>query len=271
MPLALPPARFCLRMRLTARRKNVASLQRAHAEGLPERTCIVTRKKAPPEDMIRFVAGPGARVVPDIRRKLPGRGVWVLGCADLVAKAVRGQLFSRGLNMPVTALPDLPVEIERELTRDCLQALSLANKAGLVVTGFTKVEEAIESGPVAGLVHAAGCSADGVRKLEQVLYRRVGDGCVRPSVNLFGSSELDLALGRTNVIHAALAEGAASEGFLARCRRLRLFRSASSQLGAFEAAAGPGQNGKSSVQRPRSTNKSNRRERKTDDGNKEPG
>lgn len=243
MPLALPPARICLRMRLTARRKNVAGLQRARAQGLPERTCIVTRKKAPPEDMIRFVAGPGARVVPDIRRKLPGRGVWVLGCADLVAKAVRGQLFSRGLNMPVTASPDLPVEIERELTRDCLQALSFANKAGLVVTGFTKVAEAIESGPVAGLVHAAGCSADGVRKLEQVFYRRVGDGCARPSVNLFGSRELDLALGRTNVIHAALAEGAASEGFLARCRRLRLFRSASSQLGAVEAAAGPGQNG----------------------------
>ena len=199
----------------------MARLEGSTAGSSPERTCIVTRTKAPPEDMIRFVTGPGAMVVPDIRRKLPGRGVWVQGCADLVAKAVRSQVFSRGLKMPVKASPDLPVEIERELRRDCLQALSLANKAGLVVTGFTKAEEAIMSGSLAGLVHAAGCSADGVRKLEQALYRRFGDERARPSVNLFGSSELDLALGRTNVIHAALAVGAASEGFLTRCRRLR--------------------------------------------------
>jgi uncharacterized protein len=34
---------------------------------------------------------------------------------------------------------------------------------------------------------------------------------------------LDLALGRANVIHAALLEGAASEGFLRRCRKLALY------------------------------------------------
>jgi uncharacterized protein len=249
----------------------VAKREGPRAESSPERTCIVTRTKAPPGDMIRFVAGPGATVVPDIRRKLPGRGVWVLSCADLVERAVRDQAFSRGLKMQVKASPGLPIAIEKELTRDCLQALSLANKAGLVVTGFTKVEAAIMSGSVAGLVHAAGCSADGVRKLEQVLYRRFGEERARPSVSLFGSSELDLALGRTNVIHAALAEGATSAGFLARCRRLELFRSASSRPGSFAAAAGPWRNGELSGQRPHGTGKSNRRERKTDDGNKEPG
>jgi predicted RNA-binding protein YlxR (DUF448 family) len=248
----------------------VAKPAKPAAENSPERTCIVTRTKALPGDMIRFVAGPGAIVVPDIRRKLPGRGVWVLGCADLVERAVRGQAFSRGLKMQVTASPDLPLAIEKELTRDCLQALSLANKAGLVVTGFAKVEEAIVSGSVAGLVHAAGCSADGVRKLDQVLYRRFGDERARPSISMFGSSELDLALGRTNVIHAALAEGAASEGFLARCQRLTRFRSASPQPVGFAAAAGPRRNGESNGQWRHSTGKSKRRERKTDDGNKEP-
>jgi uncharacterized protein len=257
-------------MRLTARRKIVARLEGSSAGSSPERTCIVTRTKAPPEDMIRFVTGPDAMVVPDIRRKLPGRGVWVLGCADLVAKAIRSQAFSRGLKTPVKASPDLPAAIERELRRDCLQALSLANKAGLLLTGFAKAEEAIVSGSLAGLVHAAGCSGDGVRKLDQLLYWRFGGDRAVPSINLFDSSELDLALGRTNVIHAALAEGAASEGFLARCRRLRRYRSAWPRPDGIETDVRPWGRGGSDGQRPPGTGKSNRRERITDDGNKEP-
>ncbi len=216
----------------------MARLEGPRAGSSPERTCIVTRTKAPPEHMIRFVTGPGAMVVPDIRRKLPGRGVWVLGRADLVAKAARSQIFTRGLKAPVKASPDLPAEIERELRRDCLQALSLANKAGLVVTGFAKAGEAIASGRLAGLVHAAGCSDDGVRKLDQLLYRRFGGSGAVPKINLFDSSELDLALGRTNVIHAALAEGAASEGFLVRCARLRRYRTAWSRPEGIEMGMG---------------------------------
>ncbi len=211
-------------------------------EDMPERTCIVTRAKAMPGEMIRFVVGPGAAVVPDIRRKLPGRGVWVLGRADIVAEAVKCQLFSRGLKMKVTAAPDLAFEIERELTRDCLQALSIANKAGLVVVGFVKVENAIASGAISGLVHAADCGADGVRKLGQCLRRRFGDGEAKPSIGLFRSDELDTALGLTNATHAALAEGAASDGFLDRCRRLTLYRSNSSRADGQACAVVPGDN-----------------------------
>ncbi|MGH6819482.1 MAG: DUF448 domain-containing protein, partial [Methylocella sp.] len=124
------------------------------AEGSPERTCIVTRAKGLPEDMIRFVVGPGAIVVPDIRRKLPGRGVWVTAQAGHVAEAVKRQVFSRGFKIKVVASESLAAEIEALLTKDCLQALSLASKAGQVVSGFAKVEQAIVSGAIAGLVHA---------------------------------------------------------------------------------------------------------------------
>jgi uncharacterized protein len=207
----------------------VARPERRGDKGTSERTCIVTRAKAMPQDMIRFVVGPNAAIVPDIRRRLPGRGVWVLGCADIVAQAVERQAFSRGFKMKVRASPDLTVEIETELRRDCLQALSIANKAAQVVTGFVNVEKAIASGAISALVHAADCSADGVRKLGQCLRRRFGDGGAKPSISLFRSGELDLALGLTNVTHAALAEGAASEGFLDRCRRFELYRSGSSR------------------------------------------
>ena len=61
----------------------------------PERTCIVSRTAKPPAEMIRFVLGPGNEVYPDLKHKLPGRGVWVTAQADMVNEAVRRRLFSR--------------------------------------------------------------------------------------------------------------------------------------------------------------------------------
>jgi predicted RNA-binding protein YlxR (DUF448 family) len=231
------------------------------ADGSPERTCIVTRAKGLPEDMIRFVVGPGAIVVPDIRRKLPGRGVWVTARAGHVAEAVKLQAFCRGFKTKVVASESLAAEIEALLTKDCLQALSLASKAGQVVSGFAKVEEAIASGAIAGLVHAADCGADGIRKLGQSLRRRYGDERARPRVELFRSGQLDLALGRANVIHAALIEGPASDGFLGRCRKLTLYRSGSRE--AEGRPSEPGSNGESSSLPASGVPKPNRRERKT--------
>jgi predicted RNA-binding protein YlxR (DUF448 family) len=212
------------------------------SEGSHERTCIVTRAKGLPHDMIRFVAGPGAIVVPDIGRKLPGRGVWVTARACHVAEAVKREAFSRGFKTKVVASENLTAEIEALLTKDCLRALSLACKAGQVVSGFAKVEEAIAAGAIAGLVHAEDCGAEGMRKLGQCLRRRYGDERARPRVDLFASGQLDLALGRANVIHAALIEGPASAGFLQRCRKLTLYRSGSPGTESPDQPPGPGSN-----------------------------
>ncbi len=96
--------------------------------------------------MIRFVLGPDATVVPDIRRKLPGRGVWVSGETRAWRRRVKRQAFARGFKAKVAAAPDLAAESEALLARDCLQALSMANKAGVVVAGFAKVEAALAGG-----------------------------------------------------------------------------------------------------------------------------
>jgi predicted RNA-binding protein YlxR (DUF448 family) len=202
--------------------RNVARAERDP----PERMCIVTRERRAPEDLIRFVLGPDGMVVPDIRAKLPGRGVWVTARADLVAEAVRRQAFARGLKATAKADKTLPDEVDTLLERDCLQSLSLANKAGAVVTGFTKVETAIVGGNITLLLHAKDAGADGIRKLAQALRRRFGEDCP-PGINLFASSQLDLALGRSNVIHAALKAEPASKAFLARCRRLAAYRAIS--------------------------------------------
>jgi predicted RNA-binding protein YlxR (DUF448 family) len=203
---------------------DVAAADPEYSEAGPERTCIVTRRVAAPDGMLRFVLGPDGTVVPDLRRKLPGRGVWVTLSAKTLAEAVKKKAFARGLKAAARIPETLVADVDRLLERDALQALSLANKAGLVLTGAAKVETAIGRGEVRALIHAADGGPDGARKLIQAVTRRNGDPHAVPVIEDFASSQLDLALGRTNVIHAALVAGPASEGFIARCDRLATYR-----------------------------------------------
>jgi predicted RNA-binding protein YlxR (DUF448 family) len=191
----------------------------------PERTCIVSRAVRPPHELIRFVIGPDREVVPDLRHRLPGRGVWVSADAQAIGEAVRRRLFSRAFKGEVRAAPDLAQQIDKALRRDLKQALSLANKAGAVVSGFMKVETAIRENDIAALLHAVEAAEDGQRKLVQALRKRFGEAISSiPVIAEFNGEELDLALGRSHVIHASLVAGAGSDGFLARWRKLCTYR-----------------------------------------------
>ena len=136
-----------------------------------ERTCIVTRRQDAPEGMIRFVRAPDGAVAPDIRSRLPGRGVWVTARADLVAEAARKQAFSRGLKAKAEAAATLADDVDALLEADCLQMLALANKAGLVITGFGKVATALEKGEARVLIEAINGGEDGRRKIGQCARR----------------------------------------------------------------------------------------------------
>ena len=194
--------------------------------GDSERTCIVTGEKGPPEAMMRFCLSPSGEVAPDLRRRLPGRGVWTKLSFAVVEEAARKQAFSRGFKTKAAASPDLARELDLMIERDALQFLSIVNKAGLVATGAAKVEAAIRGGDIVGLIHARDGSPDGTAKLERIVRGRFGADIDRIArINLFSSSQLDLALGRTNVIHAALGAGEASAAFLYRARRLAEYRS----------------------------------------------
>jgi predicted RNA-binding protein YlxR (DUF448 family) len=205
----------------------------------PERTCIVTRQAAPPEKLIRFVVGPDREVVPDLKGKLPGRGAWVTATAETVRQAVKRRAFGRAFKEEVRAAPDLAEQIENALLRDLKQGLSLANKAGAVVSGFTKVEVAIREQGVAALLHAAEAAEDGRRKLGQALRKRYGDAISAiPVIAELSGEELDLALGRSHVIHAGLVAGAGSDGFLARWRRLRSYRGSAADTSGLQGEPG---------------------------------
>jgi uncharacterized protein len=190
-----------------------------------ERHCALTRELKPVSQMIRFVLGPAGEVVPDIKRKLPGRGIWITGDRSALEEAVKRNVFARGFKRDVRIAAGFAAATERLLERSALDALAMAGKAGRVLTGFAKVETAIAQDDVAALIHASDAADDGTRKLDAALRRKTAE---KPGetgiVDLFSGGQLDLALNRPNVVHAALLAGPAGETFLARVMRLKRFR-----------------------------------------------
>jgi predicted RNA-binding protein YlxR (DUF448 family) len=191
------------------------------------RMCAVSREVRPIDELIRFVVAPSGEVVPDLKRKLPGRGLWIGASRRTVAEAVRRHHFSRGFKRDVRVAATLPADTEALLERSCSEALAMAAKAGQVVSGYAKVEGLLEQGRAEALIHASDGAADGIRKLDAIAGQRsrnIGDSHRLPIVTALTSAQLDLALGRSNVIHAALLAGPASKTFLSRCQILVRYR-----------------------------------------------
>ena len=197
------------------------------------RMCAVTRQVSPIDDLIRFVVGPSGDVVPDLKRKLPGRGLWLSASHATVSEAVKRKVFGRGFKREVRVSPALADETERLLVRAVIEALAMAAKAGQVVSGFTKAEDAIGQRDMVALLHASDGAADGIRKLDAKLdaqTRQTAENAGKshdvPVIAALTSEELDLALGRSNVIHAAVLAGPAGKTFLSRSQILVRYRTA---------------------------------------------
>ena len=183
------------------------------------RMCALTREVRPTDDLIRFVLGPDDQVVADVKRRLPGRGLWISASRVALASAVKRGLFAKGFRKAVKEPQSLVGDTERLLVQSAIEALAIAAKAGQLVAGFAKVEGCLKAGEAVALIHAVDGAPDGVRKLD----RLVSAGEI-PILNALTSAELDLALGRANVVHAALLAGPASTTFLSRMERLIRFR-----------------------------------------------
>src|SRR5258706_16168142 len=165
------------------------------------RMCAVTREVRPIGELIRFVVSPQGEVIPDLKRKLPGRGLWVSASRQTVAEAVKRHQFSKGFKRDVRVAPGLATDTETLLVRSVIEALAMAAKAGQVVSGFGKVEDALRQrqgpAPFQTLVHAADGAADGIRKLDTIARQNAaGNDDSNPFsvVTAPTSEQLDLAL-----------------------------------------------------------------------------
>ena len=185
----------------------------------PVRTCIVTGQEGTPEQMVRFVVGPEGEVVPDLARKLPGRGLWVRAERAAVEQAVARKAFARAARAAVSAPADLGERVEQLLLGRVLEDLSRARRAGRAVSGFVKVGEMIERGRAGLLIVADEAEGDGVAKL-------AASGL--PLERLADAGSLGGVFGREQAVYVAVAHDDRSGQFIQRiaggAARWRRFR-----------------------------------------------
>ena len=186
------------------------------------RRCIVTGEILPEARLLRFVRAPDGVIVPDAEAKLPGRGLWVRAERAVIAQAQQKNLFAKAAKAPVVADAALPDRSEARLVERILAHLGLARRAGELFLGFDQIEKALRSAqPPVVILEAAEASPEGRRKLQAAARAQ---GHVPFVVGALTNAELSLALGRENVVHAALKPGRIAERLIFEAARLSGFR-----------------------------------------------
>jgi len=180
---------------------------------VPERSCILTRRTAPREELIRLALGPDGQIAPDVRARAPGRGAWIgVGRKALDEANAKGKLKGALARAFKTADLDVPADlgerIEQTLRQQALDRLGLEARGGTLLTGAERIEQAARAGKVHLLIHAADAGEDGNRTLDQAW--RVGGGQQQGLVFPESRTILSMALGRENVVHLALTDAAAA-------------------------------------------------------------
>ena len=208
---------------------------------VPERTCVLTRRKGTREELIRLALGPDGGVHPDVRARAPGRGAWIgVTRAELDAANAKGKLkaaLSRAFKTNDVIVPaDLGERIEQALRQTALDRLGMEARAGNLINGSDKIENAARSGKVALLVHASDAGEDGNRKLDQAW--RAGGGGDRGVIFPLDRTILSMALGRENVVHVALTDPAAASRVHHALARWRAFNGPDHGLGGGAPALG---------------------------------
>ena len=196
---------------------DAAGLGAAADERGPMRHCLVTGESLAVERMVRFVIGPGGKLVPDVEGRLPGRGMWLSAGRDVVNKALAKNAFAKAARRPVAVPRDLPGQIETLLACRCIELLGLARRAGQVVAGFDQVRAALMQGQRGLLVEAADGAEDGRGKL-RALAPRI------PVVDMLTGAELGAAFGRERFVHVLISAGRLADRLLAEANRLAGFR-----------------------------------------------
>lgn len=173
----------------------------------PIRTCIATGETGAPERMIRFVVGPEGDVVPDLARRLPGRGLWVKAERAAVERAVAKNLFAKAARASVKPAADLAERVERLLLERALADLSRARRAGRAVSGFVKVEQMMGQRRAGLLIVADEADGDGLGKLKAsgLPIARLGDAAALGGI-----------FGREQAVYVAVARDDAGGAFIER-------------------------------------------------------
>ena len=193
---------------------------------VPQRTCILTRRKGTKDELIRLALGPDGTVAPDVRARAPGRGAWIsVGRTQLDRSNANGKLkaaLSRAFKTNAVTVPtDLGERTAAALRQTTLDRLGMEARSGNLLTGFDRIEADARSGKVHSLIHAADAREDGRGALDQAW--RVGGGGQQGLIFPEPRTILSMALGRENVVHVALTDPAAASRVTHAIARWRAF------------------------------------------------
>ncbi len=224
------------------------------------RKCLATGEKCPVEMMIRFVLSPSGIITPDVAAKLPGRGCWIKADKTVILEAIKKKLFVRFghkvLSIKSKALKkaqdieelgsekssgslkettkkketkqtvivpkDLAELIEKLILNRALDFIGLANRSGLVISGFEKARSTLKSGKSTVVLTASDSSEDSRRKLLQGEWAQKMNNL--RVIDIFTREELSQKLGLGNAAHMALLSGGAVKNIIIEIKRLESFR-----------------------------------------------
>ena len=194
----------------------------------PVRRCALTRDRRPKEELIRFVLGPDGTIVPDLKERLPGRGVWLTASKDCVAEAAKRNAFAAALKTKVSVPPGLAEQVDRLLAEAALKRFGPCQQGR---SGGVRLRQD-RGGHRQRRGYRPRCTPKRPARMAAAsstanFGRNRGIEGLAPS-RAFSTDELGLASGRTNVIHAALIQGGAALALLAAASRLERYRKGTS-------------------------------------------
>src|SRR3954453_10764636 len=227
----------------------------AEPETGPLRRCIVTRKRLPKEQMIRFVLAPDGQLVPDLAAKLPGRGMWLSASGDVLeaggedessggprqdaeGRSPQGtrqerrqgnqdrrlvRAFARAARSPVVVPPDLGSLLQSALVQRIGELIGLARRAGQAIAGFEKAREQLRSDRARLVLQAQDGSP-----AERARFLSGAPASVRVFDPLTGAA-LGRVFGRDYVVHVAIAPGKLADSLAIEAGRLAGLRSRSAR------------------------------------------
>ncbi|MEQ1509528.1 MAG: DUF448 domain-containing protein [Sphingopyxis sp.] len=194
---------------------DVASPERPSGSDVasPERRCILTGEHDTRSALVRLALSPDGDLLPDIMARAPGRGAWIgVNRSELAVAIAKGKMKSAVARAfkgaPARFSDDLPQQIHAEFLRHFLAQMGLAAKAGILLIGAERIDQAARAGTVSLLAHASDAAEDGRRKRDQSW--RVGEGKEGTAMTGYilpvDRTTLSVALGRDNAVHIAVTD-----------------------------------------------------------------
>lgn len=184
----------------------------------PDPICVVTGEPKEKERMLRFVIGPENVLYPDFAENLPGEAFWCNLYRKTLDKGLAENSFASASGKPVTIPEDIIAQIERGLRQQAIAMVSMARKAGKLVTGAEKTEQIVKTGRAA--IYLTASPRDGDTRQKISFHTEENDTRI---IDIFTSEELSNASGVNKVVHAAILRSQLAERLFTHVKRITLF------------------------------------------------